>query len=126
MVAAACVLLDAFSREARFGRIRQIRIWYVLYQPSSSSFPPQAAATHLSLISVVTAKKERRAGAWYSTGLGVAGGSALIYEVLFECEVPNSIHLTADTGFRDGEGAIKAYVSVNFSLGDRTLAAQFQ
>ncbi|KAJ4831633.1 hypothetical protein Tsubulata_024413 [Turnera subulata] len=32
----------------------------------------------------------------------------------------------ADTGFRDGEGTIKAYVSVNLSLGDRTLAAQFR
>lgn len=36
------------------------------------------------------------------------------------------MHLTVDTGFLNGEGAIKAYVSVNLSLGDRPLAAQFQ
>ncbi|OAY46221.1 hypothetical protein MANES_07G126500v8 [Manihot esculenta] len=62
---------------------------------------------------------------WYSTGLGVTGGSALIHE-FYSREVPNPIHLTVDTGFRNGEGTIKAYVSVNLSLGDRQLAAQFQ
>lgn len=62
---------------------------------------------------------------WFSTGLGVTGGSALIHE--FYCrEVPNPVHLTVDTGFRNGEGTVKAYVSVNLSLGDRQLAAQFQ
>jgi len=34
--------------------------------------------------------------------------------------------LTVDTGFENGKGTIKAYVSVNLSLGDRQLAAQFQ
>ena len=29
-------------------------------------------------------------------------------------------------GFTNGEGTIKAHVSVNLSLGDRPLAAQFQ
>ncbi|KAB5538717.1 hypothetical protein DKX38_016250 [Salix brachista] len=62
---------------------------------------------------------------WYSTGLGVTGGSALIHD-FYSREVPNPIHLTVDTGFRNGEGTIKAYVSVNLSLGDRPLAAQFQ
>ncbi|PON97362.1 JAB1/MPN/MOV34 metalloenzyme [Trema orientale] len=62
---------------------------------------------------------------WYSTGLGVTGGSALIHE-FYSREVPNPVHLTVDTGFRNGEGTIKAYVSVNLSLGDRQLAAQFQ
>uniref|UniRef100_A0A2C9VKV5 Eukaryotic translation initiation factor 3 subunit F n=1 Tax=Manihot esculenta TaxID=3983 RepID=A0A2C9VKV5_MANES len=62
---------------------------------------------------------------WYSTGLGVTGGSALIHE-FYSREVPNPIHLTVDTGFRNGGGTIKAYVSVNLSLGDRQLAAQFQ
>lgn len=61
----------------------------------------------------------------YSTGLGVTGGSALIHE-FYSREVPNPIHLTVDTGFRNGGGTIKAYVSVNLSLGDRQLAAQFQ
>lgn len=61
----------------------------------------------------------------YSTGLGVNGGSQLIHE-FYSREVPNPVHLTVDTGFRNGEGTIKAYVSVNLSLGDRQLAAQFQ
>lgn len=61
----------------------------------------------------------------YSTGLGVTGGSALIHE-FYSREVPNPIHLTVDTGFNNGEGTIKAYVSSNLSLGDRQLAAQFQ
>ncbi|EOY17890.1 Eukaryotic translation initiation factor 3 subunit F isoform 1 [Theobroma cacao] len=62
---------------------------------------------------------------WYSTGLGVTGGSALIHD-FYSREVPNPVHLTVDTGFRNGEGTIKAYVSVNLSLGDLQLAAQFQ
>ncbi|KAF7830979.1 eukaryotic translation initiation factor 3 subunit F [Senna tora] len=62
---------------------------------------------------------------WYSTGLGVTGGSALIHE-FYSREVPNPIHLTVDTGFTTGEGTIKAYVSNNLSLGDRQIAAQFQ
>ncbi|TYG35900.1 hypothetical protein ES288_D13G020700v1 [Gossypium darwinii] len=61
----------------------------------------------------------------YSTGLGVTGGSALIHD-FYSREVPNPVHLTVDTGFRNGEGTIKAYVSVNLALGDRRLAAQFQ
>lgn len=62
---------------------------------------------------------------WFSTGLGVTGGSALIHE-FYSREVSNPVHLTVDTGFNNGEGTIKAYVSVNLSLGDRPLAAQFQ
>ncbi|XVE52539.1 hypothetical protein DITRI_Ditri02bG0130000 [Diplodiscus trichospermus] len=62
---------------------------------------------------------------WYSTGLGVTGGSALIHD-FYSREVPNPVHLTMDTGFRNGEGTVKAYVSVNLALGDRQLAAQFQ
>ncbi|BBG98041.1 eukaryotic translation initiation factor 2 [Prunus dulcis] len=62
---------------------------------------------------------------WYSTGFGVTGGSVLIHE-FYSREAPNPVHLTVDTGFRNGEGTIKAYVSVNLSLGDRQLAAQFQ
>ncbi|KAL0556026.1 hypothetical protein IC582_004530 [Cucumis melo] len=62
---------------------------------------------------------------WYSTGTGVTGGSALIHE-FYSREVANPIHLTVDTGFKNGEGTIKAYISVNLSLGDRQLAAQFQ
>ncbi|XP_022939113.1 eukaryotic translation initiation factor 3 subunit F-like [Cucurbita moschata] len=62
---------------------------------------------------------------WYSTGMGVTGGSALIHE-FYSREVANPIHLTVDTGFNNGEGTIKAYISVNLSLGDRQLAAQFQ
>ncbi|KAK8651395.1 hypothetical protein V6N13_140997 [Hibiscus sabdariffa] len=62
---------------------------------------------------------------WYSTGLGVTGGSALIHD-FYSREVPNPVHLTVDTEFRNGEGIIKAYVSVNLALGDRQLAAQFQ
>ncbi|OIW14215.1 hypothetical protein TanjilG_21355 [Lupinus angustifolius] len=62
---------------------------------------------------------------WYSTGLGVSGGSALIHE-FYSREVPNPIHLTVDTGFALGEGTLKAYVSNNLSLGDHQIAAQFQ
>ncbi|XP_010534569.1 PREDICTED: eukaryotic translation initiation factor 3 subunit F [Tarenaya hassleriana] len=62
---------------------------------------------------------------WYSTGFGVTGGSALIHD-FYSREVPNPIHLTVDTGFTNGEGTIKAYVSVNLSIGDQPLAAQFQ
>lgn len=61
----------------------------------------------------------------YSTGLGVTGGSALIHE-FYSREVPNPVHLTVDTGFSNGEGTIKAYVSKHLSLGDLQLAAQFQ
>lgn len=61
----------------------------------------------------------------YSTGLGVNGGSALIHE-FYSREVSKPIHLTVDTGFADGEGSIKAYVSNNLSLGDHQIAAQFQ
>ncbi|XP_062157242.1 eukaryotic translation initiation factor 3 subunit F [Alnus glutinosa] len=62
---------------------------------------------------------------WYSTGLGVTGGSQLIHE-FYSREVSNPVHLTVDTGFENGKSTIKAYVSVNLSLGDRQLAAQFQ
>ncbi|KAM7271447.1 hypothetical protein ACFE04_030661 [Oxalis oulophora] len=62
---------------------------------------------------------------WYSTGRGVTGGSALIHD-FYAREVQNPIHLTVDTGFGSGQGTIKAYVSVNLSLGDQQLAAQFQ
>jgi len=60
----------------------------------------------------------------YSTGLGVSGGSALIHD-FYSREVANPVHLTVDTEFTNGEASIKAYVSVNLSLGDRQLAAQF-
>ncbi|XP_061376628.1 eukaryotic translation initiation factor 3 subunit F-like [Gastrolobium bilobum] len=62
---------------------------------------------------------------WYSTGLGVTGGSALIHE-FYSREVPNPIHLTVDTGFTNGGGTVKAYVSNTLSLGDRQIAAHFQ
>ncbi|KAK9755714.1 hypothetical protein RND81_01G045100 [Saponaria officinalis] len=62
---------------------------------------------------------------WYSTGFGVSGGSALIHE-FYSREVANPIHLTVDTTFRNGEPSIKAFVSVNLSLGGQPLAAQFQ
>ncbi|GAB2285761.1 Eukaryotic translation initiation factor 3 subunit F [Dionaea muscipula] len=62
---------------------------------------------------------------WYSTGFGVTGGSALIHE-FYSREVSNPIHLTVDTTFGNGEATIKAFISVNLSLGDQQLAAQFQ
>lgn len=62
---------------------------------------------------------------WYSTGFGVTGGSALIHD-FYAKEVQNPIHLTVDTGFTNGEASIKAFVTVNLSLGDRPLASQFQ
>lgn len=40
-------------------------------------------------------------------------------------EATNPVHLTVDTGFRNGEASIKGYVSISLSLGDRQLAAQF-
>ncbi|RAL41959.1 hypothetical protein DM860_016334 [Cuscuta australis] len=61
---------------------------------------------------------------WFSTGVGVSGGSALIHE-FYSREVSNPVHLTVDTGFTNGEATIKAFVSVNLSLGDQPLAAQF-
>ncbi|CAI9091652.1 OLC1v1026725C1 [Oldenlandia corymbosa var. corymbosa] len=62
---------------------------------------------------------------WFSTGSGVTGGSALIHD-FYSREVPNPVHLTVDTGFKDEGRTIKAFVSVNLSLGDQQLAAQFQ
>ncbi|KAF9604807.1 hypothetical protein IFM89_014132 [Coptis chinensis] len=62
---------------------------------------------------------------WYSTGFGVTAGSALIHD-FYSREVQNPIHMTVDTGFTNGEASIKAFVSVNLSLGDRPLATQFQ
>lgn len=74
----------------------------------------------------------------YSTGLGVTGCSVLIHD-FYSGEVPNPVHLTVDTGFSNGEGTVKAYVSSILSLrenqqaggrqaADRQLqlAAQFQ
>ncbi|THU49138.1 hypothetical protein C4D60_Mb06t06400 [Musa balbisiana] len=75
---------------------------------------------------------------WYSTGFGVSGGSALIHDFYVKelkdstkdiREAQNSVppvHLTVDTVFSNGEASIKAYMSANLSLGDRSLAAQFQ
>ncbi|KAF8397327.1 hypothetical protein HHK36_016240 [Tetracentron sinense] len=62
---------------------------------------------------------------WYSTGFGVSAGSALFHE-FYSREVSNPVHLTVDTGFNNGEATVKAFVSVNLSLGDRQIAAQFQ
>ncbi|XP_047328451.1 eukaryotic translation initiation factor 3 subunit F-like [Impatiens glandulifera] len=62
---------------------------------------------------------------WFSTGFGVTGGSALIHD-FYSREISNPIHLTVDTGFKNGEASIKGFVSVNLSLGDHQLAAQFQ
>ncbi|KAG9445335.1 hypothetical protein H6P81_016675 [Aristolochia fimbriata] len=62
---------------------------------------------------------------WYSTGFGVSGGSELIHD-FYSREVANPVHLTVDTSFQNGEAVIKAFTSVNLSLGDRPLAAQFQ
>ncbi|CAL9117834.1 unnamed protein product [Musa textilis] len=74
----------------------------------------------------------------YSTGVGVSGGSALIHDFYVKelkdstkdiREAQNSVppvHLTVDTGFINGEASIKAYMSVNLSLGDRSLAVRFQ
>ncbi|CAA0834387.1 Eukaryotic translation initiation factor 3 subunit F [Striga hermonthica] len=61
---------------------------------------------------------------WFSTG-GVTPGSALIHE-FYSREITNPVHLTVDTEFRSGNAAIKAFVSINLSLGDQQLAAQFQ
>ncbi|EYU19987.1 hypothetical protein ABFS83_06G069700 [Erythranthe nasuta] len=61
---------------------------------------------------------------WFSTGRVVAG-SALIHE-FYSRDVNNLVHLTVDTEFRTGAAAIKAFVSINLSLGERQLAAQFQ
>ncbi|KAL6541595.1 Eukaryotic translation initiation factor 3 subunit F [Orobanche gracilis] len=61
---------------------------------------------------------------WFSTG-GVTAGSALIHE-FYAREVTNPVHLVVDTEFRSGNAAVKAFVSINLSLGDQQLAAQFQ
>lgn len=49
----------------------------------------------------------------------------MIHE-FYSRDVSNPIHLTVDTGFTNGEGTIKAYVSNNLSLGEQQIAAQFQ
>ncbi|CAL9202101.1 unnamed protein product [Musa hybrid cultivar] len=75
---------------------------------------------------------------WFSTGFGVSGGSALIHDFYVKelkeavkefkdtQNILPPIHLTVDTGLRNGQASIKAYILVNLSLGDRPLAAQFQ
>ncbi|GAA0168910.1 translation initiation factor [Lithospermum erythrorhizon] len=65
---------------------------------------------------------------WFSTGYGVTGGSALIHEFYAReaATTPNPVHLTVDTGFKNGEASVKAFVSVNLSLGDQPVATQFQ
>jgi translation initiation factor 3 subunit F len=62
---------------------------------------------------------------WFSTASGVTGGSALIHE-FYSREASNPVHLIVDTAFTNGEASIKAFVSINLSLGDQQLAAQFQ
>ncbi|KAL5998077.1 hypothetical protein ACLOJK_009012 [Asimina triloba] len=57
----------------------------------------------------------------YFTSFGVSDGSALIHH-FYSREVANPIQLTIDTGFRNAEASIEAYVSVNLSVGDRKLA----
>ncbi|XAR65908.1 hypothetical protein NMG60_11011906 [Bertholletia excelsa] len=61
----------------------------------------------------------------FSTGFGVTGGSALIHE-FYSREVSHLVHQTVDTGFKNAEASIKAFVSLSLSLGDQQLAAQFQ
>ncbi|KAF4395702.1 hypothetical protein G4B88_013476 [Cannabis sativa] len=99
------------------------------YAVPHSEFSDQVALDidyhHNMLISHQKVNPKEVIVGWYSTGLGVTGGSALIHE-FYSREVPNPVHLTVDTGFSNGEGTIKAYVSANLSLGDRQLAAQFQ
>ncbi|KAK9019242.1 hypothetical protein V6N11_053768 [Hibiscus sabdariffa] len=80
---------------------------------------------HNMLISHQKVKRKEVTVGWYCTGLGVAGSSSLIHDFYYR-EVPNPIHLTVYTGFRNGEGTAKAYVSVNLALGDQQLGAQFQ
>lgn len=53
---------------------------------------------------------------------------ALIHD-FFSREVQSPVspvHLTVDTTFKNGEAAIKAFISFNLSLGETLLAAQFQ
>ncbi|KAL0452754.1 UNVERIFIED_CONTAM: Eukaryotic translation initiation factor 3 subunit F [Sesamum latifolium] len=61
----------------------------------------------------------------FSTGFEVTGSSALIHE-FYSREASNPVHLTVDTGFKNGDTTIKAFVAINLSLGDQQLAAQFQ
>lgn len=63
---------------------------------------------------------------WFSTGYGVTGGSALIHEFYAREAATNPVHLTVDTGFKNGEASVKGFVSVNLSLGDQPVATQFQ
>ncbi|KAM5556625.1 eukaryotic translation initiation factor 3 subunit F [Rosa sericea] len=114
------------------------------YAVPHSEFSEQVALDidyhHNMLISQQKVNPKEVIVGWYSTGLGVTGSSVLIHE-FYSGEVPNPIHLTVDTGFSNGEGTVKAYVSSNLSLshgeqqqaggrqaGDRQLplAAQFQ
>jgi len=48
----------------------------------------------------------------------------VIYE-FYSREVPNPVYLTVDTTFRNGEATLKAFVSVNLSLMEQPLGAQF-
>ncbi|XP_044507712.1 eukaryotic translation initiation factor 3 subunit F-like isoform X2 [Mangifera indica] len=54
---------------------------------------------------------------WFSTGLGVTGGSALIHE-FYSREVSNPVHLTVDTGFKNGEVDILKTAMVDKLPGD--------
>ncbi|KAG9160771.1 hypothetical protein Leryth_008603 [Lithospermum erythrorhizon] len=63
---------------------------------------------------------------WFPTGFGVTGGSALIHEFYAREVTRNPVHLTVDTGFKNGEASVKAFVSVNLSLGEQPVATQFQ
>ncbi|XP_059457906.1 eukaryotic translation initiation factor 3 subunit F [Corylus avellana] len=107
------------------GVIEILNSYAVPHSESSGQVALDIEYHHNMLLSHLKVNPKEVIVGWYSTGLGVTGGSALIHE-FYSREVSNPVHLTVDTGFENGKGTIKAYVSVNLSLGDRQLAAQFQ
>lgn len=70
--------------------------------------------------------KERIVG-WYSTGQGVSGSDAR-FQMYYETQCQNPVHLRVDTTLTNNKLDVVAYVARHLTLGDRTtsLAQEFQ
>lgn len=70
--------------------------------------------------------KERIVG-WYSTGQGVSGSDAR-FQMYYETQAQNPVHLRVDTTLTNNKLDVVAYVARHLTLGDRStsLAQEFQ
>ncbi|DBA68924.1 TPA: hypothetical protein ACH3X2_013287 [Trebouxia sp. C0005] len=70
--------------------------------------------------------KERIVG-WYSTGQGVSGSDAR-FQMYYETQCQNPVHLRVDTTLTNNKLDVVAYVARHLTLGDRStsLAQEFQ